>query len=333
MPTRSTSNRAISRASAPPNIALVKYWGKRDSDLNLPAVDSVSVCLDGPRTRVELTPSSALRVGWNGAWLPHNLLPPYRRLLEHLLGPPCAVEVQVTTAVPVAAGLAGSAAAMAALAMAANDLSRRRLDPDGLSAAARLGSGSAARSIPDGFAYWHRGVDPSGSDSFARSFAGPDHWPELRICALLLETGRKAVSSTEGMVRTAATSPLYDRWVSATNVAAPAVRDLIIARDFQGLAQVVLPHAMRMHATCLASSPPILYLSRRALELLSRLHGELPPESWFATFDAGTNPIFFTLEPHLRQLESALTRLAPGAPRLVSCVGSGARLESGPEES
>ncbi len=332
MPTRSTSSSSIARASAPPNIALVKYWGKRDSILNLPAVDSISVCLEGPRTLVELAPSSCLRVGWNGDRLPEGLLPPYRRLLSHLLGPLCALDVQVTTALPVAAGLAGSAAAMAALAVAASSLADRPLHTHQLSAAARLGSGSAARSVPDGFAYWQRGSDPLGTDSFATSFAGPDHWPELRICALLLETGPKTVSSTEGMIRTATTSPLYEHWVASTNATAPRVRDLILQRDLQGLERLVLPQAMLMHAICMAASPPILYLSRRSLDLLSKLQDILPRDHWFATFDAGTNPIFFTLDSHLGQLESVLSELAPGVPLLISRAGPGARLEAGPGE-
>lgn len=316
-------------ASAPPNIALVKYWGKRDESGNLPAADSVSICLDGPRTKVTMVPSDADEVIWNSERLAEPLLPPYQRVLDALRRPPHRVRIGVTTSVPVAAGLAGSAAVMAALAVAAADYFEVALGDPALSALARCGSGSAARSVPAGFAYWHRGALADGSDSFATSIAGPEHWPELRLVALFLDRERKLVSSTVGMRRTAATSPLYRRWVEACNEAAPRMRDYILARDFAALAAATREQAMHMHATCLTTQPPILYLSRRAVALLETLDTALPTDSWSATFDAGTNPIFLTLSQHLPDLVAALEELAPGIERLVARPGKGAALEAG----
>lgn len=318
-----------SAASAPPNIALVKYWGKRDGNANLPAADSVSVCLDGPRTRVTVAAADVDSVMWNNERLPNHLLPPYLRILDELRSPAQKMQVGVTTTVPVAAGLAGSAAVMAALALAASDYFEASLDGHALSALARRGSGSAARSIPAGFAYWHRGSLADGSDSFATSIAGPDHWPELRLVALFLDRERKLVSSTTGMQRTAATSPLYRGWVEACNVAAPKMRDYILARDFAALSGATREQALHMHATCLTAQPPILYLSRRALALLQELERALPRACWCVTFDAGTNPIFLTLADHLPLLLSALDQGAPGVERLIASPGNGAELEAG----
>lgn len=327
MPFPSMLSSRTAVATAPPNIALVKYWGKRDETHNLPSADSVSICLDSPRTRVQLVPAAADGVVWNGRALGNELLLPYQRVLETLRRAVDPVEIQVTTSLPVAAGLAGSAAVMAALVTAGVEFFGRSLDARARSALARLGSGSAARSVPSGFAYWERGSRADGSDSYATSFAGPDHWPELRLVALFLEAGPKRVSSTVGMRRTAATSPMYADWVVACNQAAPLMRAHILARDFAALAAATREQAMLMHATCLTARPPILYLSRQALAVLDALRPELPEDSWCATFDAGTNPIFLTLAAHLPALEAALDVHAPGIQRLVARPGKGAQLE------
>ncbi len=328
MPSRSMRSNRKAIASAPPNIALVKYWGKRDGQLNLPAGDSVSICLDGPRTRVELVPSDRDQVVWNGAVLPAGLLPPYRRILDALRSDPDPVEIKVTTAVPVAAGLAGSAAVMAALAVAATSYFGEDLTEESLSVLARLGSGSAARSIPSGFAYWHRGSQADGSDSFATSIRNSTHWPELRLVALFLDTSPKAISSTTGMRRSAETSPLYQQWIESCNRIAPQMEQHIRDRNFKELATATNEQAMLMHATCLTAQPPILYLSRKAMELLEKLADELPADSWCVTFDAGTNPIFLTLTGQLPNLLTALDEFAAGIERVVARPGVGARLEA-----
>ncbi len=317
-------------ASAPPNIALVKYWGKRDDQRNLPAADSVALCLDGPRTHVLLEPGAADAVRWNGTLLPPERLPPYRRLLDHLRSQapdPVPVLAEVTTRVPVAAGLAGSAAVMAAFAAAAAELFGLTPDQQTLSAAARLGSGSAARSVPDGFTYWQRGRHPDGSDSFTASFAPHDHWPELRLLAVLLETGPKRVGSTEGMIRTAATSPWFPAWVDACNRDAPLARDAILARDFASLAEIAERQAFLMHGLCLTARPPILYLSPAALDFVEALRRECRGIEWFVSFDAGSNPLLFTRNPDDLRLAEAVAGLAPTATVLTARPGPGVRLE------
>jgi diphosphomevalonate decarboxylase len=277
---------------------------------------------------VELVPFNQDRVVWNGAELPADLVPPYQRVLDALRSTAEPVEIRVTTAVPVAAGLAGSAAVMAALATAAASYFSVTLSEESLSALARLGSGSAARSVPGGFAYWHRGSLADGSDSFATSIADPDHWPELRLVALFLDTSPKAISSTTGMRRSAETSPLYQQWIEACNRVAPQMERHIRDRNFRKLAAATREQAMFMHATCLTAQPPILYLSREAMALLEKLAEKLPTDSWCTTFDAGTNPIFLTLEEQLPDLLAALDEFATGIERLVAKPGVGARLEA-----
>jgi diphosphomevalonate decarboxylase len=273
-------------------------------------------------------PSGRDRVLWNGQELPANLMPPYGRVLEALRTTVDPVEIRVFTVVPVAAGLAGSAAVMAALATAGAKHFEAHLSEKSLSALARLGSGSGARSVPEGFVYWHRGSLADGSDSFATSIAGPNHWAELRLVALFLDTRRKAVSSTEGMRRSARTSPLYQQWIDSCNRAAPLMKEHILDRNFGRLATATREQAMFMHATCLTAQPPILYLSREAFVLLERLEERLPADSWCTTFDAGTNPIFLTLNDQLPALLTALDEFAPESRQLVARPGVGSRLES-----
>ena len=139
-------------AIAHPNIALVKYWGKRDVTLNLPSVSSVSLTLAGWHTRTTVDWGSTTdEVLLNGNIAPGSFASPVLRFLDHVATsrPPCRVET--ANDFPTAAGLASSASGFAALALAA--VKAAGLDCDGkkLSQLARLGSGSACRSIWGGF--------------------------------------------------------------------------------------------------------------------------------------------------------------------------------------
>ena len=319
-------------AEAPPNIAFVKYWGKRDPGLNLPVADSISVCLDRFRTRVEIAGSDGMdgdEVWWNDAPLgaPHlsRFVRVFRWVRERT-GLDFPVTARVATRLPARVGLAGSAAAMAATAGAAAALHGIELSQRELSALARLGSGSACRSVPDGYVRWHCGSLADGGDSFAESFAEPGHWPELAILVVMLDSRAKGVSSTKGMARCAQSSPHFDAWVAQCGRLAPRAASAVISRDFRKLASVSRSSAMSMHALCLTACPPILYVTPetvKALELVSELSARLP---LFHTLDAGPNPILFTLDDHVDEVAGAMAAHFPDA-RILKCKpGPGVRI-------
>ena len=319
-------------AEAPPNIAFVKYWGKRDPGLNLPVADSISVCLDRFHTRVEFTGGEGVEgdsVWWNDALLGPPHLSRFARIFKWVrerAGRDFPVMARVTTSLPARVGLAGSAAAMAAAAGAAAALHGLEPSQRELSALARLGSGSASRSIPDGFVRWNSGSLADGSDSFAESLAEPGHWPELAIVVVMLDSRAKGVSSTKGMARCAQSSPDFEAWVAQCDRLSWRATKAISDRDFQELATVSRASAMSMHALCLTAHPPILYVTPetvKALELVAEMSARLP---LFHTLDAGPNPILFTLDEHVDEVVGAVAGRLPEA-RLLECKpGPGVRV-------
>jgi diphosphomevalonate decarboxylase len=246
----------LSTAEAHPNIALVKYWGKRDRALNLPAVPSLSLTLDGWRSRTTVTwgverdefvldgvPVEDAKIA-----RVLSLLDPGR--------PGCRVVSENNF--PTGAGLASSASGFAALVVAAAAAAGLDRSASELSAVARQGSGSACRSLFGGFVHWPLGERPDGADSVGVPIAPPEHWPVALVVAVVAE-GRKAVGSTEGMERSAATSPLWSTWLALGPPSVEVARRAVEARDLQALGEVMERSTFAMHATMTTASPPLLY--------------------------------------------------------------------------
>lgn len=278
-------------AYAPANIALCKYWGKRDAALNLPMNGSVSISLATHGTITEVRPASCDEFQLNGASLPPDS-PAGLRLKEYLdlfRSAECpAFSVNTENTIPTAAGLASSASAYAALARALDALFGWNLSPRRLSILARLGSGSAARSVADGFVEWRRGSRADGTDSFAVRW--PLEWPTLRIGLMLVTSQPKAVGSREGMRHTMATSPLYAAWPAAAERDLRALHAAARKRDFTRLGEIAEANAMAMHATMIAARPSLRYWRPETLAVLDRV-AELRAAGTeaYATLDAGPN--------------------------------------------
>jgi diphosphomevalonate decarboxylase len=250
---------STARAIAHPNIALVKYWGKRDLALNLPAVPSLSLTLDGFDTRTEVVwGAGADSVILDGEPADPKAAAKVTRFLDLLdpKRPPCAV--RSSSNFPAGAGLASSASAFAALAVAASAARGEPFDPVRLSVLARQGSGSACRSLWGGLVVWHAGTCPDGSDSHGTPLLPAEAW-DLRMVVAIVSTARKAVGSTEGMERSRLTSPLYQTWVDqAAGDVAEGV-EAVYARDLPRLGRVMEASTFKMHASMLTSDPPLLY--------------------------------------------------------------------------
>jgi len=317
-------------AEATANIAMVKYWGKRDAALNLPVADSVALCLDSFPTRVDVGPCDAPRdeVWWSGRPVPPPQLGRFLRVLAVLRersGCADVIRTDIRSQLPDAVGLAGSSAALAAFALAASSAMGVDMSGRELSIMARLGSGSACRSVPGGFVRWHRGHQADGSDSLAEQIAPASHWPELRLLAVIVSREPKTVSSTVGMIRTARTSPLFPLFVEQCGRLAGEAQAAIASRDFEWLARVAQVSAQTMHGLCLTASPPILYVRPRTIELteLAVELGRFLP--LFFTLDAGPNPIFVTLAPHDDAIAREVASRFPDVEILRCGVGGGVR--------
>ncbi len=318
---------ASATAFAPANIALVKYWGKRDADLNLPVTGSLSVSLGdaGTRTTVAAADRDAFRL--NGETVDPGA-PAATRLAEFLnlfRSPACpGFAVDSVNSVPTAAGVASSASGFAALVRALDSLLGWGLGPGDLSILARLGSGSACRSLWDGFVEWRAGRSPDGSDSHGEPLDAA--WPELRVGLWVVSGQPKPTGSREGMRRTVDTSPLYAGWPAVVDRDLADVRSALAARDIDRLGRTAEGNATAMHATAIAARPPVLYWLPESVAALSQLlcwrAAGLPV---WVTMDAGPNlKLLFeaAAEPDVRARVPGLRVMAPfPSPSGLTCGG------------
>ncbi|HLU61179.1 MAG TPA: diphosphomevalonate decarboxylase [Gammaproteobacteria bacterium] len=285
-------------ATARANIALIKYWGKRARALNLPAVGSLSITLDGLATQTAVRFDAALeadRVVLNGRKdeAAAGRVSRFLDLLRERAGVKTRAEVISHNNFPTAAGLASSASGFAALAAAAATALKLDLSPEALSVLARQGSGSAARSIFGGFVEWHRGERDDGADSFAEVLAPREHWP-LQVVIAITETAPKGTGSTDGMTQTEFTSPYFDAWVDGQEADLADARAAILSRDFEKLADVAEFSCLKMHASALAARPGVIYWNGATLEAMHTVR----------TLRSGGMQVFFTIDagPQLKAI-------------------------------
>ncbi len=248
-------------AQAHPNIAFIKYWGNIDDDLRLPANPSISMNLDGLYTRTTVV--------WDEApgqdRLTLNDKPETGKALErvavHLdfirqrLNISSSAQVISTNNFPIGAGIASSAAAFAALTVAAVAAAGEVLSERELTTLARLSSGSASRSVPSGFVEWHYGT--THEDSFAESVVGPDYWDIVDVIAVVSKE-HKAVGSFQGH-HSALSSELQEARVAGAPQRFEICKQAILDRDFDTFAEVVERDSNLMHAVMMTSKPPLFY--------------------------------------------------------------------------
>lgn len=323
---------ALARA----NVALVKYWGKRDEALNLPAVGSISLTLDGleavatvscgerddvrPRFRQD---GAAVR-GVAGERMARFL----DRLGEAADDKP-TLYADVTANFPVGAGLASSAAIFCAVTAAALSVLHRRLGLAELSGIARQGSGSAARSVYGGLVEWQRGQAPDGSDSTARQILREDAW-ELALLVAITSEQMKRNASRDAMRHVADSSPLYAGWLSAQDDDLAAMRAAISARDLAEVGRIAEENCLRMHATGFAARPPVIFWTPATLAVMEavRTLRDAGTQAWF-TIDAGPQVKVLCLPGAADQVAAELGRV-PGVLRVLrSRPGAGVEMQRG----
>lgn len=316
-------------ALAHPNIAFIKYWGNRDQALRLPANGSISMNLDGlfTRTTVSFQPSLPLdELIINGREVTGKGLERVSKLLDEVrqwAGISSRAEVISENNFPSGAGIASSAAAFAALALAASRAAGLERSERELSILARHGSGSACRSVPAGFVEWIAGE--SDETSYAFSIAPPEHW-DLIDCVAIVSTEHKPTGSTEGHAL-ANTSPLQEARLADAPRRLDLCRQAILQRDFEALAQIVELDSNMMHAVMMTSQPPLFYWQATTLtimEAVRRWRKEGLPV--FYTIDAGPNVHVLTLSAFAEEVEKRLLSL-PGVLQILRAgPGPGARI-------
>ncbi|TVY59205.1 Diphosphomevalonate decarboxylase [Lachnellula cervina] len=303
--------------TAPVNIAVVKYWGKRDPKLNLPTNSSISVTLSQSDLRTHTTAACSASFPTSDSLLlnssPQDVtgartqacfreLRSLRAALEasdSSLPKLSTLPLKIVSEnnFPTAAGLASSAAGFAALVRAIANLYDLSSSPTELSRIARQGSGSACRSLFGGYVAWQMGTKDDGSDSLAVEVAPASHWPTMRALILVASAKQKKVSSTSGMQTTVATSELFQR---RAEIVVPKhmeeMEKAIKEKDFEAFGRVTMKESNSFHSTCSDTFPPIRYMNDVSwaavgvVEDINRKAGKIVAAY---TFDAGPNAVIY----------------------------------------
>lgn len=305
------------QGTAPVNIALSKYWGKRDIPLNLPTNSSLSISLPelGTKTTIQLLDAAQDKVILNNKEQDPTSIFATRlsKYLDFFRPANQSFLIETTNTVPTAAGLASSASGYAALVLALDDLYGWQLDKKQLSILARLGSGSASRSIYEGFAIWHKGEKAEGTDSYAEALDHP--YPDLRIGLVKVDVSEKSHSSTQGMQHTVNTCHLYQNWPAQAEAQLQEIKQAIIQQDFSKLGATAEHNALSMHATMIASWPPILYWQAESITAMQKVWQlrETGTEVYF-TMDAGPNLKLLYLQADSQKIKQAFPAIQELAP-------------------
>ena len=327
--------------TAPVNIAVLKYWGKKDETLITPINSSFSVTLNQAdlctTTTVHLsTEFTADRIWLNGKEEDINTT-----RLQNCLNAVRKTHGQVTlddgTAVdggalgeykvhivsknnfPTAAGLASSASGYACLvATLARAYNVQESFPGQLTTFARMGSGSACRSLAGGFVKWEMGgAAADASDSLAVQKFDEAHWPDLAILVLVVNDGRKGTSSTSGMQTTVRTSKLLQRRIDTIADEHYALLEKAVAeRDFATFGEVTMRDSNQFHALCLDTFPPIFYLNDTSKSIIQLVHAYNAAKGGTRlayTFDAGPNAVLFTQKADLDDVLRTVLHYYPPA--------------------
>ena len=306
-------------AVAPSNLAFVKYWGKADFSLNIPSNGSISMNLSNATTTTTVEFSDALRdddVKIQGNNNPQAIV----RVKKHLDRVRALAEVSTFAYVrsensfPTGTGIASSASGMAALTLAASEALELSLSEKDLSILARLGSGSASRSIPSGFVEWYQGK--SSSESYSAQIVPPDYWSLVDI-AIAVTSSEKQVRSTEGH-KLAMKNRFLNTRLEGMQRKLDDVRQAILEKDFIRFGQAVETEALEMHAIALTSSfmqnetwfSGVYYWSPETLEIMIAIQQwRVQGLACYFTLDAGPTVHVLCLEDQKEEVLGAIDRL------------------------
>mmetsp|Transcript_22406 Transcript_22406/g.24931 ORF Transcript_22406/g.24931 Transcript_22406/m.24931 type:complete len:411 (+) Transcript_22406:23-1255(+) len=319
--------------TAPVNIAVIKYWGKRDTTLILPINSSLSATIhqDTMRSRTTIVASKSFQsdsMALNNEEVAmgtrlQTVIRALRARAQDLVDesgtvlvpkadwPLYKLRIVSDNNFPTAAGLASSASGLACFTscLAALFQFEERFKGE-LSGVARQGSGSASRSMYGGFVKWIKGERADGTDSIAKQVATVQDWPEMRVLICVVNGAKKKIGSTQGMQLGVKTSPLLK--FRAENVVEPRMREMeraIRTKDFPAFAKLSMQDSNQFHATCLDTYPPIFYMNDTSKRIVNAIHelnaaAGVPLAGY--TFDAGPNAVIYTLEKYMSTVMALL---------------------------
>ncbi|MBI3033195.1 diphosphomevalonate decarboxylase [Candidatus Woesearchaeota archaeon] len=327
-----TMMKATSRAH--PNIALIKYWGKRNNELILPFTNSLSVTLDNLETVTTVDFSSIYRedlVILNEVELLSNstsfkIIHHIDLIWDFLMNRPRDIFVKVVSKnnFPTAAGFASSSSGIAALTYATILALHGELSWSQISLLARRGSGSACRSVYGGFVEWHAGKEHDGRDSYATKVHSEYYWPDFRMLVIVLSSQPKYISSREAMAVSVKTSPLFPSWIIRCERDIIDLKKALDLKAFSMLGKIAEENSLAMHAVMEASQPSIIYHTSETQIIISAIQSlRRTGLNCYLTSDAGSNIQIIALHKDISSILESLKQY-PFIQKIITCgVGKG----------
>lgn len=307
------------------DIALIKYWGKKDEVLRLPLNSSVALNLDGltTTTTVEFDGSYNDQVMIDGGVVKggekDRIVEQIQRL-RLISGVDLPFKMVSENTFPRATGLSSSASGMAALTFATAGALEMDLTQKQLSILARQASGSACRCVCGGVVEWHEGE--TSEDSYAETIF-PAEYLDIVDVVVVVGSKQKIISSTEGMKR------LYDHQfmkvrLEGVNQKISELKRLIKAKDIEGIGQLVEAEALEFHSMLLTSSPPIIAWLPETVAVMHKVQ-ELRKQGLGAyfTINTGFNLHVLTTPSDAYTVETLLSKMEQVQQVMVSGVGDG----------
>lgn len=307
------------------NIALIKYWGKDNQELKTPLMSSLSMTLDAFYTDTKFIHDSSFTK--NHFYLndveqdaSHSeRVFNYITRLQQMFNLNDHFEIHSYNHVPTAAGLASSASAFAALAGAFAKSYNLDLTLPQLSRLARLGSGSATRSVYGGFVKWIKGNDLT---SLAIPIDEHPNW-DLHMLAVEINTGEKKISSTKGMLL-AQTSPFYQPWLARNDLEINELEAAIKDKDFSKLGELAELSANEMHSTNLTATPSFTYFEPSTIKLIHLVHNlRKQGIECYYTIDAGPNIKILTLKENRKVIATTIQNTVENVKIVDASFGPG----------
>lgn len=256
-------------AIAPSNIAFIKYWGRKNEELKIPENGSISMNLSNLKTTTTVEFDTSLKtdsIAIDGKTLKDEEVRVIKQLdrIRKMAEITTKAKVVSTNNFPSGTGLSSSASGFAALTLAATKAAGLSLTEKELSILARPGSGSACRSIPNGFTEW---LDGEASDtSYAVSLYPKDYW---NICDVVVVASneKKIVSTTEGQ-KLSKTSPFFATRLKNLPAKIKLVKKHLKEKNFASFGELIESEALELHSIMLTSTPSLIYLLPNTLRII-----------------------------------------------------------------
>jgi diphosphomevalonate decarboxylase len=316
------------------NIALTKYWGKKNEELKTPYNSNTSVTLEGLKTTTTVDFDDKYDKDiffldgeeYRSGQSEYDDVVDQLNIIRKKAGIKQKAKVASKNDFPTAAGFASSASGLAALTFCAAKAAGLNLSVEELSKISRMGSGSASRSLIDGFAIWHKGESSDGEDSFAETIKPKEHWPEFRILGCVISKKQKKVKSRAGMKQSVATSPIFHIWHTQADEDAKKMVELIKEKKFKELGELAQRNCILMHACAMTTDPTIMYWQGGTMDVIHKvLEMQNNGEEVYFTIDGGPQVKIICLEKDVEKVKKEVESI--GVDKIYECKpGSGPRV-------